>query len=315
MVFVNPAIALAVLAGLALGLGLWSIVSMLPRLSRPRLARRLAPYILDISSEARALMAPRPAGPLPVLGVLLNLPAVNGATLLGNVLGGSSLIAKRLRQAGSSTTVESFRAEQLLWGLGAGAGGVVAATAVASIQSPPAVVYPLIVVAAGVTGVAARDYLLQRAARRRLARLAAELPVVLEFLTLSLSAGEGILDAIRRVARVSSGELSRELAGVTAAVNTGLPFGDTLSALAVGLDLPAFSRCVEQIVGALDRGTPLAEVLRAQAQDSRDEAKRELLERAGKNEIAMLFPLVFLILPVTILFALLPGIAVLQLGF
>jgi tight adherence protein C len=163
-------------------------------------------------------------------------------------------------------------------------------------------------------GVVARDFVLQRAARRRLARLASELPVILEFLTLSLSAGEGILDAIRRVARTSSGELAGELAGVVASTNTGLPFSETLTALAATLDLPPFSRTVEQLTGALERGTPLAEVLRAQAQDARDDAKRDLLELAGRKEIAMLFPLVFLILPVTILFAIFPGIMVLELG-
>jgi tight adherence protein C len=56
-------------------------------------------------------------------------------------------------------------------------------------------------------------------------------------------------------------------------------------------------------------------VLRAQAQDSRDQAKRELLESAGRKEVAMLVPLVFLILPTTIAFAIFPGIMVLQLGF
>ncbi len=40
-----------------------------------------------------------------------------------------------------------------------------------------------------------------------------------------------------------------------------------------------------------------------------------LLELAGKKEVAMLVPLVFLILPVTILFAVYPGIVVLQVGF
>ena len=63
------------------------------------------------------------------------------------------------------------------------------------------------------------------------------------------------------------------------------------------------------------RGTPLAEILRAQAQDARDEAKRDLLETAGKKEVGMLVPLVFLILPITIVFAIYPGIFVLQLGF
>jgi tight adherence protein C len=68
------------------------------------------------------------------------------------------------------------------------------------------------------------------------------------------------------------------------------------------------------VTGALDRGTPLVEVLRAQAQDSRDDAKRRLLELAGRKEVAMLFPLVFLILPITIAFAIFPGILVLQMG-
>jgi tight adherence protein C len=137
---------------------------------------------------------------------------------------------------------------------------------------------------------------------------------VLEFLTLSLSAGEGILDSIRRVSRVSHGELAGEFGAVVAAVNTGLPLGESLAALTNGVRLPAVTRCVEQITGALERGTPLSDVLRAQAQDSRDEAKRELLEVAGKKEVAMLVPLVFLILPVTIVFAIFPGIFVLQLG-
>jgi len=56
-------------------------------------------------------------------------------------------------------------------------------------------------------------------------------------------------------------------------------------------------------------------VLRAQAQDAREAAKRGLLEVAGKKEVAMLVPVVFLILPMTILFAVFPGIFVLQAGF
>ena len=145
--------------------------------------------------------------------------------------------------------------------------------------------------------------------------MAEELPTVLEFLTLRLSAGEGILDSIRRVSRVSRGELSRELATVTADVATGMPLAQTLSRLAADLELPPFTRCVEQLVGALERGTPLVEVLRAQAQDVRDDAKRDLLEVAGKKEVAMLVPLVFLILPTTIAFAVFPATLVLQMGF
>ncbi|MDJ0334574.1 type II secretion system F family protein [Salinibacterium sp. G-O1] len=308
-------VAWAVVAGTGLGFGLWCLASLVPRMSRPRLARRVAPYLVDISPQAREMLAPATPGPLPVLGMLVEPVASRARAALESTLGGAETVARRLRQSGSALTVEAFRSQQLLWGL-AGAGlGVAVAIVVAQAQSTPVPVQAMIVMVFAVAGVLGRDYLLQRTARKRLARLSSELPVILEFLTLSLSAGEGILDAMRRISKVSAGELSHELAEVVACVNTGLPLADTLTSLARDLELPAFSRCVEQIVGALERGTPLAEVLRAQAQDSRDDAKRDLLESAGKKEIAMLFPLVFLILPVTILFAIYPGIFVLQVGF
>lgn len=53
---------------------------------------------------------------------------------------------------------------------------------------------------------------------------------------------------------------------------------------------------------------PIAAVLNSQVQDARDHARRELLEIGGKREIAMMIPVVFLILPVTVLFTLYPGL-------
>jgi tight adherence protein C len=311
----NSTTAWAMVVGLGLGIGLWLVASATPRMSRPRLARRVAPYVIDISAGARESLAPASPGPLPVFGMLLAplVGPIQGA--LDSALGGSSTIARRLRQSGSSATVGDFRSQQVLCGLAGAALGVGLGFVIARAQPMPFAAQAAIPVVLAMAGVFVRDLWLARAARARMRRLSDELPVVLEFLTLSLSAGEGVLDAMRRVARVSAGELSVELARVVATVNTGLPLADTLSALARDLDLPAFTRCIEQVVGALDRGTPLAEVLRAQAQDAREESKRELLEIAGKKEVAMLVPLVFLILPVTIAFAIFPGIFVLQVGF
>ena len=64
-------------------------------------------------------------------------------------------------------------------------------------------------------------------------------------------------------------------------------------------------------VVAIERGTPLADVLRAQATDVREVGKRALLEASGKKEISMMAPVVFLILPITVLFALYPGLVTL----
>ena len=304
-------VALGIACGLGLGLGLWSLLSLVPSLGRPKLTSRVAPYVQDVSPDARAIVTRRPSDPLPVLGVFV-APLVD---LVGRLAGGSETASRRLRQAGSSMTVPDFRSRQLVYAAIGGAVGVVLAIAAGRAQPLPFVAQVVIVILFSVGGFALRDYLLQRQAKARLARMASELPTVLEFLTLSLSAGEGMLDAVRRIARISRGELARELALVVGEVATGVPFAESLAATAPALDLPPFTRFVEQLTVALERGTPLAEVLRAQAQDSRDQAKRELIESAGRKEVAMLVPLVFLILPTTVAFAIFPGIMVLQLGF
>jgi tight adherence protein C len=300
---------------MALGVGLWSLVSAVPRLSRPRLIHRVAPYLVDVSAGARELVARRPANPLPLFGAVFTPVFTRARSLLASALGGAGRIELRLRQAGSRHTLEAFRSRQLvavLCGMGA---GVLADFALLRVRDQPLLLQLAVVVMGGIAGVLIVDWMLQHAAKARVARMTSELPTVLEFLTLSLSAGEGILDALRRVARIGRGELAGELSTVLTAVNTGLPLASSLGSLADGLELPAFSRCALQIIGALERGTPLAEVLRAQAQDARDDAKRQLLETAGKKEVAMMVPLVFLILPMTIVFAIFPGFFVLQFGF
>ena len=309
----SAALGWAVLCGSGLGVGLWSLVSLTSRLTRPRLIDRVVPYILDISPEARRIVARRTVNPIPVLGSLF-APVFGVLTRgLSSLLGGSDTIARRLHQAGSLKTVEEFRSVQLVWALLAfAAGTVITIVALPELLLPARLVVPFV---AAVGGAMLRDWLLQRAATARLARMRSELPTILEFLTLSLSAGEGILDSIRRVSRTSSGELSREFAGVVAEVHTGVPIASALQALSRSIQLPEVTRFVDQVTGALDRGSPLAEVLRAQAQDSRDQTKRTLLELAGKKEVAMLVPLVFLILPMTVLFAVFPGLVVLQAGF
>ena len=315
MVRVNAAIALAVPAGIALGLGVWTLLSLIPRIGAPRLADRLAPHLGDVSAEARAVTARRPSEPASVLAALGAPTADRVRRAVTGLLGGDDGIARRLQQAGSATSVTGFRSRQLLAAVAGLGAGVAIAAAAAQLSTASGLLLAAIVVLCGAAGLLAPEQLLARAARARQARIAAELPTVLEFLTLALAAGEGILDALRRVARTGSGELAREFGRAVAEVNSGMPLPAALTRSASNVGLPALSRTVDQLVGALERGTPLVEVLRAQAQDSRDDDKRRLLEAAGRKEVAMLVPLVFGVLPVTIAFAIFPGILVLQLGF
>lgn len=315
MVPMTPTLAAAALVGTTLGLGAWLLVSLVPRIGRPRLAARLAPYLVDVSPEAHRMVTPSRTDPLPILGALLAPVTESGRSLLQSVLGGDAVIRTRLRQSGAAMTVGGHRTRQLAGAaLGAAAGialGILAArgglTAI-----PASVVGASTGAIAGIAGV---DWLLAQAARRRAQRLAQEFPTIVEFLALSVSAGESILDALRRVARTGSGELAGELDRVVGRVAAGQPLPEGLAELRDDLALPPMSRLVDQVLAALDRGTPLADVLRAQAADARDDSQRALLEAAGTREVAMLVPLVFLILPVTVLFAIYPGLLVLQVGF
>jgi tight adherence protein C len=306
---------LAIPLGVALGLGLWTLMAMLPRLGTPKLSTRVAHYLVDVSAEAREEAGRRPSEPATVFLAFGGPWAVRARQLLARVFGGDELVAQRLRQAGSSVGVDAFRSRQLLSAIVGTGLGIAVATIAGRATAASGVLLVALVAFGAALGLIAPEQLLSRAARARQKRISAELPTVLEFLALSLSAGEGVLDALRRLTRAGNGELSREFGRVVADVNTGTPLPDALTRTARTIGLPALTRTVDQLVGALERGTPLVHVFRAQAQDSRDDAKRQLLEEAGRKEVAMLVPLVFLILPVTIAFAIFPGLIVLQLGF
>lgn len=305
----------ASVCGAALGLGLWALAGLLPPLRRPRLAERIAPYLLDISLEARDLVAKRAVDPLPVVGSLLAPVLRHGRAALDQILGRREVIERRLAQADARGTVESVRVQQLVAAFAGVAVGVLLPIVVPAFAGMPVAALVALPVLGGMLGVALRDRELAGRAARRLSLLEGELPTVLEFLTLSLAAGEGVHDALRRVCRAGGGELGREFSLVLADVGLGSSLAAALQRMDDRLGSTAVSRFVDQTTSALDRGAPLAEVLRAQADDARTLARRRLLDAAGKKEVAMMVPLVFLILPTTILFAVFPGFVVFRDGF
>jgi len=71
-------------------------------------------------------------------------------------------------------------------------------------------------------------------------------------------------------------------------------------------------RFVDSLIISLARGTPLVETLSHTVQESRNHERVRLLTAAGKAEINMMIPVVFLILPVSILFALFPSLTALN---
>jgi tight adherence protein C len=275
---------------------------------RPRLDDRLAPYLIDSPRQSRLLAV---AAPTSSSGVAERLagPALKAlARRVDGWIGGATSVRRRLARAGSHLTLESFRVEQVLYGaVGLGVGLLLALLAAfhGAHRSPVALVI-LACVFAGF-GVMARDHLLTRQVRRREARMVAEFPTIAEMLALGVGAGESPVSALERVSRIAGGELSLELRRVLADNRAGATIVSALEALAARTSLPAVIRFVDGMAIAVERGTPLAEVLRAQAADAREEGRRALLEAGGRKEIAMLIPVVFFVLPVTVVFALFPG--------
>ncbi len=109
-------------------------------------------------------------------------------------------------------------------------------------------------------------------------------------LALAVTAGEGPMGAIDRVTRLASGPLVTQLEQILAEIRFGTSFLTALTAARDRTRLEPLARFVDGMAVAIERGTPLADVLRAPVADVRALGKRQLLESGGRREIAMMIP-------------------------
>lgn len=297
---------LGAVLGLAAGAGTWLVASAAAPARRSGLDRRLAPYLADAAGSS----GPADRLPLPVAAGRLLAPVLAAAArALDGLLGGRGSVRRRLAVLSDRRSVEDVRVEQVLCGLAGLAAGLAPAAALTVASGRWSASGPAVLAAGGaLTGVLARDRALSRQVRRRQAAVLAELPVVAELLALAVTAGEGLAGALERVCRLTAGALPAELAAALARVRAGTPLGTALAEVRDRAGLPVLARFLDGVVVALERGTPLADMLRAQAADVREAGKRALLEAGGRREIGMLVPVVFVILPTTVVFALYPGL-------
>jgi tight adherence protein C len=300
-------VLLGALIGLLAGTGLLLAVLASPPMRRPTLSDRIAPYLVDTTVPSRLLSTGRP-GPGSTLSRLTAPLLRDAVRFLDRVVGGQASVRSRLAALGSQTTVEQFRTDQVMWGALGGATGLgLALLAVLAGHRNP-IVLAVLILACAAGGVLARDWWLTQSVSRRNAEILSEFPVVAEMLALAVTAGEGPLGAIDRITRLAHGHLSGQLRAILADTRSGTPLQQALTTARDQTRLEPLSRFLDGMAVAIERGTPLADVLRAQAADVRALGKRQLLEAGGRKEILMMVPVVFLVLPITILFALFPGI-------
>lgn len=202
----------------------------------------------------------------------------------------------------------SGRPRLVAGGVGLLVGAVVAVALDSSGNGRRPVERVMLTLLAATAGAFVPDWRTRKASAARQQRLLAELPTIAELLALAVAAGDGAAAALDRVTRVSHGELAGELRGVLAAAQAGEPLTVALDRVALRTPVAALARFVDGLVVALERGTPLADLLHAQAADAREASRRALLEAGARKELAMLFPVVFLVLPISVIFALFPAL-------
>lgn len=285
------------LLGLALMSGVLLVLARL-RATRPlRLHERIAPYLPQrVASDQRT----------------------QGETLLAllrpglRLVSGGGGLAGRLQRAGRPEDRARYWLEQLVAAAVGAAIGLMVGLVLAMRGS--SLIGALLLGAVGaVLGVLVHDRRLTGQGRARQRRIAQQLPTVAELLAFAVSAGESPAAALERVGRTTAGDLSDELRRALVDLRGGAGFQEALQGISRRCGTPEVERFIDGIVLSIERGTPVAEVLRAQAADARAAQNRALVEAGGKRDSAMLVPVVFLILPIVVVVALFPGFQTLQL--
>ena len=281
------------LLGLLLGLATLACLSWW-RAHRPLpLLDRVGPYL--------GPYADRP--PIPVD------PTVSMATLrrrIGRRRSDDPAVVARLRRAARPLDATAYRLERLGWaGVAASIGVLVGLLLAAGGGAPLA---PVVLGATtGTAGWWACDERLRRQGRRRQEAMAAQVPLLADLVALAVTAGATPVSALQSAASEVPGPLASEVEGAVRAIRSGVPAETALRDLTDHLGLPGLRRLVDSLLVATEHGTPLAHVARAQADDLRADDRRRLMEIAGRRDVAMLVPIVFLVLPSVVLIALYPA--------
>jgi len=303
-------IGLAVTLAILFGIGLSMVLVVAVHRNRPKLVDRIAPQM-----RSQVTASPSETTTLTTIGTLSTIAAPlveTGVKQLNRLNLGNVQLETRLAQAGSKLTVADYRAQQLII--------AVVAAALATTGSVWATInhalHPLlgvvVVIVVTVITFFLRDNLLTSQINKRRGAILAEFPTIAELMALSVTAGDSAQGALERVVATANGELAYEFEIVLSDIRSGASLTTALKTCADRIKLHSVERFMTGLTVAYERGTPLAGVLHAQAMDVRELTKRELLEVAGKKEINMLVPLIFGILPLTVIFAVFPELSLLN---
>jgi tight adherence protein C len=215
------------------------------------------------------------------------------------------VLAERLRRAGLDT---SLNAERFVAGRLVASGLCAAAVALAGwpVDGAP---WGLIAAAACVGWLVLGTWLRDRIAQRQRAVLR-ELPFFLDVITLAVESGLNLATALgHAVDKGPVGPLREEFERVLREIRAGRPRPEALRAMAERLAQPGVGALVASLIVAEQQGGALAPILRAQAEQRRNERFQRAEKLAMEAPVKMLLPLLVFIFPCTFAVLLFPVFA------
>jgi tight adherence protein C len=141
-----------------------------------------------------------------------------------------------------------------------------------------------------------------------------ELVSILQMASIMISAGESPVTSLKYISERSEGIIPELMRKELNNLETRGSLVKSLDYLAITSSSKQVRRLGNSIQVAVDRGSPILQVIQNQVTSINKEIHTQLLKKSGKSEIELLIPVVFLILPVSILFAIWPSIYSLNFG-
>jgi len=159
---------------------------------------------------------------------------------------------------------------------------------------------PLVMLLSPVIGFYLPDVWLADNRKRRTKEVIMGMPVYLDFLTMSVEAGLNLSGALAQaMEKGPRGALSTEFSIVLRDLRAGLTRSDALRRMSDRLDIQEVTGFVSAIIQAEKLGSSMAQVLRVQAEQRRNERFQRAEKLAMEAPVKLVFPLVIFIFPVT----------------
>jgi Flp pilus assembly protein TadB len=297
--------AIAVFAAFGIALGCAGIAKVCVP-PTPRLAPRLAPYLVALPGRRRdALASATDPRFTTTLGRLFGPPGLGLLRRAGALLERRSddHLERLLWQAGlADVTPDDYRVRQAMRGVVLAA--ACAATAALALR------IPVLVVACGAAGFMLGVTTLRRrveaAVAERAERLRSELYTVNQLLALHVRTGAGPMQAVQRVVERGSGAVVDELRSVLAWARGGAAEADAFRRAAQLTPEPSAARTYQLFATGTERGADLATALLALSEDLRDVRREELHKEGVRKRAAMLLPTIAILAPIMLLFVAAP---------